>query len=111
MREFTTGATRDDAEGKNEYCGFLSPIVIEAFGNYMTKHRVQADGKLRDSDNWKKGMPKRVYLESMFRHFHDLWMEADGYDSRDGIDEALGGLFFNVQGYWHEYLKEKKNVD
>lgn len=107
IRTFDTGATRDSEEGKNDYEGFLSPLVIEKFGNYMTRHRVQADGSLRDSDNWKLGQPKSVYIKSAFRHFLDLWKEHCGYASRDGIDEALGGLLFNIMGYWLEYLRER----
>lgn len=107
IRTFSTGATRDTEEGKNDYEGFLSPAVIEAFGDYMTRHRVQADGSLRDSDNWKLGQPKSVYIKSAFRHFLDLWKEHCGYASRDGIDEALGGLLFNIMGYWLEYLRER----
>jgi len=59
MREFISGATRDDSEGKNDYEGYLSPLVLRRFGDYMTLHRKQADGKLRDSDNWQKGMCRR----------------------------------------------------
>jgi len=106
IRTFSTGATRDSEEGKNDYEGFLSPIAIEAYGDYMTKHRLQADGKLRDSDNWQKGMTLDCYMKSMWRHFHDLWMEHRGFKSREGIEDALMGLYFNVQGYMHEYLKE-----
>jgi len=106
-REFATGATRDTSENKNEYSGFLSPLVIEMFGNYMTKHRIQSDGSVRSASNWKKGMPLDVYIESMFRHFLDLWKEHEGYKSRDGIEDALCGLYFNIQGYMHEYIKAK----
>lgn len=106
-RTFATGATRDTSENKNEYSGFLSPLAIEMFGDYMTKHRIQSDGSVRSASNWKKGMPKDVYIESMFRHFIDLWKEHEGYESRDGIEDALCGLYFNIQGYMHEYIKEK----
>src|SRR5450830_1577632 len=100
IRTFSTGATRDTEEGKNDYEGFLSPLVIEAFANYMTRHRVQSDGTMRDSDNWQLGQPKSVYIKSAWRHLLDLWKEHRGLDSRDGIDEALGGLLFNIMGYW-----------
>jgi len=33
-------------------------------------------------------------------------MEHRGFKSREGIEDALMGLYFNVQGYMHEYLKE-----
>ena len=64
-RYFNTGAYRDTDENKNDYEGYLSPLVIEAFGNYMTKHRKQSDGNLRTSDNWQKGISKEVYIEKM----------------------------------------------
>ena len=77
----------------------------------MTKHRLQADGKLRDSDNWQKGIPKREYIKSGFRHFHDWWMEHRGYASREGIIDALCGIMFNTMGYLLEVLKEQKEND
>lgn len=107
MRQFKTGATRDNDENKNDYEGFLSPLVIKAYGDYMTKHRKQADGKLRASDNWQKGMPKDCYIKSAWRHFHDWWMEHRGFGSREGIIDALCGLLFNVMGYLHEILREE----
>jgi len=107
-RTFETGAYRDTEEGKFDYEGFLSPLVIQEFGRYMNKHRLQSNGVMRDSDNWQKGISKEVYMKSLWRHMHDLWMEQRGYESRDGIDEALGGLLFNCMGYWYEILKEKE---
>lgn len=108
MRKFNTGATRDGDEGKYDYEGFLSPLVIERFGKYMNKHRKQADGKLRDSDNWQKGIPQEAYMKSAFRHFMDWWKEHRKLKSVDGIEEAICALIFNAQGYLHEYLKRKK---
>jgi hypothetical protein len=105
-RYFESGAYRDGEEGKNDYEGFLSPIVLQFFGDYMNKHRKQSDGELRDSDNWQKGLPKDQYIKSGFRHFMDWWLEHRGNKSRDGLDEALGGLLFNVMGYIYEIKKE-----
>jgi hypothetical protein len=51
IRSFKTGATRDTDEGKHDFEGYLSPTVINRFGEYMTKNRIQSDGSLRDSDN------------------------------------------------------------
>jgi len=108
IRKFMTGATRDTEEGKNDYEGFLNPIVIKAYGNYMAKHRIQSDGNLRDSDNWQKGIPKDAYIKSAFRHFLDWWLEHRGYKSREGIKDALMALLFNVMGYAYEVLKEQE---
>ncbi len=108
MRKFTGGATRDTEEGKPDYEGFLSPLVMERFGEYMTKHRKLPDGSLRDSDNWQKGIPKDVYMKSAWRHFVAWWWEHRGHWTADGIEEALCGLLFNVQGYLHERLRQKR---
>ena len=111
VREFDTGATRDTSEDKLDFEGFLSPIVLERFAEYMHKHRFQSDGKLRDSDNWQKGLPRDSYMKSAFRHFMDLWKEHRGHDSREGIEDALCALLFNIQGYLHEHLKDKEDLD
>lgn len=105
-RTFETGATRDTAIGKHDYEGFLSPLVIRRFGVYMHRCRHLADGSLRDSDNWQKGIPLDTYMKSAFRHFVALWdIHRNGGLSAD-LEEALCGLLFNVQGYLHEHLKE-----
>jgi len=107
VRKFESGATRDTDAGKLDYEGFLSPIVLREFAKYMAKHMIQSNGKPRTSDNWQKGMPKSVYMKSAFRHFIDLWLEHRGFKSRAGIKEALNGLLFNLNGYYHELLKEE----
>lgn len=106
MREFETGATRDTDVVKYDYEGFLSPLVLERFGAYMHKHRTQADGSLRDSDNWQKGIPLSVYIKSAFRHFIEWW-KAHRDGRFDEAEEALCALLFNVQGYLHELLKSQ----
>jgi hypothetical protein len=102
MREFDTGATRDTEEGKYDYEGFLSPLVLERYAEYMHKNRLQADGKLRGSDNWQKGIPLDVYMKSMWRHFILVWMEHRFEPATDAQEEALCGLLFNAMGYLYE---------
>jgi len=108
IRTFETGATRDTEEGKLDYEGFLSPIVLEKFAEYMNRHRKQSDAQLRDSDNWQKGIPIVTYMKSLFRHFMDLWKEHRGYRSRDGIEDALCGIIFNAMGYLFEILSDER---
>lgn len=109
IRTFSTGATRDTDKNKIDLEGFLDPLVLQRFGEYMLKHQVQSDGSLRASDNWKKGIPKDAYIKSNWRHFLDLWMEHRGYKSREGVEEALCAIMFNTMGYLYEVLKEKPN--
>jgi hypothetical protein len=109
MRAFATGATRSSDADKLDYEGFLSPAVLKRYATYMHKHRRDADGKLRDSDNWQKGMPRTVYMKSAWRHFVDVWtmhrsVPDDG--RRDPLfEDALCALLFNVMGYLNELLE------
>lgn len=107
MRYFKSGATRDDDTEKLDYEGFLSPLVIERFAEYMQKHRKQKDGKYRTSDNWMKGLPKDAYIKSAFRHFMDWWKEHRKLKTDEGLEDALCAVLFNTQGYLYEILKEK----
>lgn len=108
MRQFETGATRDSEDGKLDYEGFLSPLVLERFARYMHKHREQADGNLRASDNWQRGIPADAYMKSAWRHFFDWWAAHRNLPiAREGLEEALCALFFNVQGYLHELLSKQ----
>ena len=107
LRRFDTGATRDTTDGKLDPEGFTHPIVMKQFYKYMSMHRLQSDGKLRDSDNWQKGIPKQVYMKSIKRHCDDLWLEHRGFPSESGVIAALCGIIFNTMGYLHEVLKER----
>lgn len=106
MRQFKTGATRNDDSEKYDYEGFLSPLVIERFAKYMHKHRLQSDGKLRDSDNWQKGIPQDAYMKSGWRHFFSWWKGHRKLKADEDIEESICALIFNAQGYLHEHLKK-----
>jgi hypothetical protein len=109
MRTFDTGATRSNDAGKLDYEGFLSPLVLERYAQYLHKHRVQADGKLRDSDNWQKGMPKSEYMKSAWRHFMDWWKSHRGASlpTDEEIEDSICALLFNASGYLYEHLYGK----
>ena len=128
MRKFTTGSTRDTDKGKYDFEGFLSPLFIQEFGRYMHKHRKQADGTLRASDNWQKGFGKDVPMKSLWRHFHQLWSIHRGYfvfeERHEGevlthvlkylpitpkptwrrvtVEDSIMGCVFNLQAYYNE---------
>ena len=106
MREFDTGATRDDDSGKFDFEGFLSPEVLWEFAEYMTRHAETPDGH-RDSDNWQKGIPQDQLMKSLLRHIMDVWLIHRGAnpvrpESGESVDlgDALAGAFFNLQAYW-----------
>jgi hypothetical protein len=104
VRTFATGATRDTDQHKLSYEGFLSPLVLRRYAEYMDKHRVQKDGTLRPPDNWQKGIPLDVYADSEWRHHMEFWTLHRGYGDGD-IEEAICAAIFNLSGYLHELLK------
>jgi len=115
IRKFETGATRDSDEGKLQYFKFFSPIVLQRIAEYLHAHRKLPDGSLREPDNWQQGIEIDVYMDSMFRHFMDLWTINRGHgpikDTKDQhdvyADEALCAVIFNAMGYLYELLKPK----
>jgi hypothetical protein len=109
IRTFETGATRSPLGSKPEYAGFLSPIVVKRFGEYMHLHRTQSDGTQRESRNWQKGIPQSAYMDSMARHFMDIWLYQEGHpkEATEDIETALCAMLFNVQGMLYELLKAK----
>ena len=111
MRKFETGATRDTDQGKPDYEGILSPLVIERFGEYMVKHQKQADGKLRASDNWQNLFGEKHYdvcMKSGWRHFFSWWKSHRGYKTEEDIEDSMMALMFNVMAYSHKLLIDKK---
>ena len=108
MRIFDSGGTRDSDEDKLDHEGFSHPLVEQAYAQYMHKHRKQADGKLRDSDNWQKLFGEdhlQVCMKSGYRHFFDWWSGHRGKDI--DIVEALCALRFNVNAYLYKVLLDQ----
>lgn len=108
MRQFDTGATRDSEEDKFDYEGFLSPQVLARYAEYMHKHRIQADGSLRASDNWQKGIPLDAYMKSQWRHHMEWWtLHRSEFQPLEELEEAVCAVLFNAMGYLHEILKKR----
>ena len=102
IRTFGTGATRDTDEDKLDWEGFISPFAMYEFVQYMHFHRTQSDGSIRDSDNWKKGFPRKQIMKSLIRHIWDLWrLWSKGIPDDDLID-LLCAILFNTQAMLHE---------
>lgn len=108
IRKFSSDATRDTDEGKLEPWRFTSALVEKRYSEYMHGHRLQPDGDLRDSDNWKKGIPLDSYWHSLSRHVLDLRLLWEGFPEESralDMTEALCAILFNVDGMLHELLK------
>ena len=116
VRTFDTGATRSADALRDDPEGYLSPLAIDRYNQYMTKHRLQPDGSIRDSDNWQKGMPLATYMKGMWRHFLHLWLRHRGWPVRDELaatdkEEDCCSIIFNAQGYLHELIKSRLQED
>lgn len=110
LRTFSDGGTRDTAEGKTEPWGFTSALVEKRFSEYMHKHRLQSDGELRASDNWKLGLSQDCYKHSLSRHIQDLRLILEGFPEQareQDLEEVLCATLFNVQGMLHEMIKQR----
>lgn len=107
LRQFSSGATRDTGEGKLDYEGFLSPLVLHVYAVHMKRHTKNSDGSARPSDNWQLGIPLEHYMKSGWRHFFDWWTNHRGVKltRKERIITSICALLFNVMGYLHEYLK------
>ena len=98
VREFQTGATRSPLSDKLQYEGFISPIVLKRYAEYMHKHRTQNDDTTRDADNWQKGIPSESALDSMLRHVMDVWLDERGYsgETSETVLDSLCAIIFNA---------------
>lgn len=116
IRTFDSGATRDTDEGKLNYIKALSPTVLQKYVSYLDKHRIQPDGVKRDWNNWKQGIDRQTYIESLSRHVMAVWLLHDGYPAFDNrgsvtLEDSLCGVIFNAMGYLYEILKEKNEKE
>ena len=107
MRDFDTGATRDSAENKLHYQGYLSQRALRRFAEYMLSHEVQADGKRRQPGNWKLGIPLEVYEDSLYRHTMEFYEKLEK-GNRGAAAEVAAAMFFNLQGWLHEQDKAEE---
>jgi len=111
IRQFKTGANRDTNQNKLEFARFLSPIVVQRYAEYMNKNRFLSNGDIRDPDNWQKLFGKnhqQVCLDSLMRHVMDVWLENDGYESREGMEDALCGIIFNAMAILYKIEHDKQ---
>lgn len=108
VRVFDTGATRDTDDEKLDFEGFLSPLALERYAEYMHSNRKMGDGARRASDNWQKGIPMDAYLKSAWRHFFAVWKARRVGRGLVAAQEDMCALLFNIMGLLHEVLKQQK---
>jgi len=114
VRKFESGATRDVDDYKLDFEAGLSPIVLEAYAEYLLSCSHLPDGTSRPCDNWQKGISQVSYMKSLMRHTFDVWKLHRGYKVNDrktglpiSIKKALCAVMFNTMGYLYEELKKE----
>lgn len=112
IRIFKSGAFRNSDKGKLDHEGFLNPLVIERFSQYLDKHRVMEDGTMRDSDNWQGFFGEKhkdICMKSAWRHFLSWWKAHRGYKTEEEIEDSICGVIFNANAYLLKLLTDKQN--
>ena len=103
-RQFSTGATRDTAEGKIDPSRAIHPSVLRMFCDYMLAKAEMPD-HVRSQDNWQRGIPPAELLASLSRHHLDIWSHLKGGPTTEEIDAALNGALFNVMALMLHHLR------
>lgn len=110
LRRFATGATRSPLGNKPQYEGYLNPLVLKRFAEYMKKHQTQSDGQQREADNWQKGIPLDSLHDSKVRHDLDVWLHHRGYESEatENLQESLCACLFNTMAILLQVLQKER---
>lgn len=109
-RYFDGGAYRDTEDGKLDYARALCPHVLERYLQYLESTRLQSDGNMREFDNWKGGIPVKVYMSSMWRHVWSVWCYVFGMRKpEEEMEDALCAVIFNSMGMLHEVIKSRQH--
>lgn len=114
MRNFQSGATRDNDVNKLDYEAFNNPLVDKRYAEYLHKHRKQADGKMRDGDNWQKLFGEHhtdVCMKSLCRHTVDARLAHRGYKSEQPLEDLLCAIIFNSKAYLLKLILDREKPD
>lgn len=85
MREFESGAVRDDVEGKGDMFSLPPAAIIR-----LSKH-YEIGAKKYTRLNYMKGIPVSSFMDSALRH---IFKYLDGWDDEDHLSAAA----FNILG-------------
>lgn len=109
VRLFDTGATRSPLGDKLQYEGYLNPLVLKRYAEYMQKHQTQSDGTRRSADNWQKNIDIESLCDSKVRHDMDSWLYFRGYSSEasEEIEDTLCACIFNTMAILKQVLEKR----
>ena len=100
IRQFKTGAVRDQDDTKERYVECFSFTAWRRFAQYM-----KTQEKKYPPDNWRKGIPEKEYEQSLMRHLQKYFMNKyEGGQLELDVDH-LAAAYFNLQGIMFEQSK------
>lgn len=109
ITQFKTGAIRDAQDGKPDFVETVSQLANWRFAQYMTGKK-----KKYGVGNFKKGIPKQSYLESLSRHVVKMLalLDCEKYgmpvaDWMEPNEDHAAAIRFNIDGFMHEEEVEK----
>lgn len=108
IRTFDTGATRSALGNKLEYDGYLNPLVLKRFAEYMKKHQTQENGEQRAADNWQRNIPMKDLHDSKKRHDMDVWLYVKGYpeEATETLEESLCAAIFGNMAMLKQVMEQ-----
>jgi hypothetical protein len=100
MRNFTTGAVRDDDSGKEDYIETISWRAMKRYAQYMTGKK-----KKYGQGNFKKGIPIESYEQSLVRHLQKYLVNKYEGGTIEKEEDHIAAMVFNLFGIMHEENK------
>lgn len=105
VRKFSTGAIRDNDEGKVDFIETISWTALNRYAQYMTgKKKKYGEG------NFKKGITIKSYEESLVRHLHKYLTNKYEHGNNEKEEDHLSAIVFNTLGIMHEEEMQKLGV-
>jgi hypothetical protein len=104
MREFNSGALRDDDTTKPDFIETISWTAFRKFGEYMTGKK-----KRYGQGNFKKGIPIESYEQSLVRHLQKYLENKYEDGTCEAEEDHLSAMVFNIFGILHEQERKIKN--
>lgn len=103
VRQFETGAIRDNEDGKEDYIETISWTAFRRFSQYMTSKKSKYG-----SGNFKKGIPIESYEKSLLRHVSKYLINKYEGGDLESNEDHCAAIAFNIFGIMHEEENLKK---
>lgn len=102
MREWSTGAVRDDDDGKPRY------DLIPALALRRVAMRFAEGSKKYGEQNWQKGIPRAQIVASAMRHLEAWRCHREDHPWREIDEDHLAAAVWNLMVLMHY---EEKCID